>query len=121
MKKNRFLKISETMELEIQFRGAIVGFVRNVATDMWYMDGDWVPSSSASSAPFLAFLQTANLRRNVIAGTGKLVKWREVGMKEWQNGHGLALGVKDGRLMLRMLQPETEQQLAENGDNGYGT
>ena len=107
------------MELEIQFRGTIVGFVRNVSTDMWYMDGDWDPSSFASSAPFHAFLETANLRRNVSAGTGKLVKWREVGVKEWQDG--LAFGVMDGRLMLRMLQAETARRLAENEDDGYGT
>ncbi len=96
------------MDIEIQFRGVTVGFVRGTVSDMWYLEGDWDPVSSVSSKSFLDFLETANLRENMLLGAGMLVKRREVGTKDW--GDGLVLGCMDGRIMIRMLNPDTAHQ-----------
>lgn len=72
------------------FRESMVGFSRETIGDMWYLEGSWEPVGSPTSNSFQVFLESADLERNLTAGTGKLVKWREVDSPEWCDG--LALG-----------------------------
>jgi len=97
------------MCLKIIFRDILVGSMNNVANDMWYMFGNWVPEKNEVADEFTQLMKAQNLKRNFSETKGKYVQWAKCDRAEKQNG--IAMGLDDeGYLTVRMI---TTKELLE--------
>lgn len=102
-------------QLYIYFHGEYVGVMGNVTNDMWYMDGVWTPVENAKGDQFTEIMNGENLRNNFQRGEGIVV---EYSLKEGGNLHfGLAMGLVDGNITVRMLSAAGAEHIQNNKNN----
>ena len=97
------------MCLKIFFRDILVGSMNNVANDMWYMFGNWVPEKNEVADEFTQLMKAQNLKRNFSETKGKYVQWAKCDRVTKQDG--IAMGLDDeGYFTVRMI---TTKELLE--------
>ena len=67
--------------IEVSWRGEAVGFMEEPISDMWYLEGRWVPVEGPKTAGFIAATKDLVAEKSIDEGAGVLVELTEDGGK----------------------------------------
>ena len=94
--------------LNIHWRGELVGELRNAIPDMLYLEGTWIPLSSVVSDSFQTLVESFDIRSVFDDHTkGTRVILFERDSKSDPGNHAVVISLREGRLLLRRYMDDT--------------
>ena len=94
--------------IKVSWHDEVVGFIDEPASDMWYLEGRWVPSEGQMTTEFLHVAQDLNLERCMREGDGLVVELAE------ENGKpimGLVMSAPGETIFVRQVFDERAKEM----------